>query len=482
MIFMKRIILYLLIGFVYNINFSEDISPIIYNNCTSCHRPNEIGAFLPLENYQDVYNNRSLIAYIIGGGDDLRHGNPIMPPWPPDREFSTLLNERYLEDDEIDLVIDWVQQGAPQGNPDLEHPIPEFPDGSALGEPDLIFEMEESHFVEGNYEDDYRCFVFSLENEQEIELSAIEFRPGNREAVHHAIITYVPHGTADYLENQDDQYGYECYGGFNLSEATDLIGGYAPGLTSVEYPENIGRTIPANSDILVQVHYAPLLTDQEDLSSINLFYKQESIQREIEQHIFDYWEFALPPNQITSITRNLYIPNDISMVNILPHCHLLGQSWEIYATTMESDTISIIRIPQWDFDWQSFYYPDYLLKIPGGSTITATCTYDNTVNNPDNPNNPPQWVYPGDGTNDEMFFIPIEYLEYQPGDENIYLGLEEDCYVIGDINNDQGLNVLDVVLLVNSILYDIESTCSDLNSDGTINILDIVLLIEIILE
>ena len=479
---MKKISIYLLFSIIYSINFSEDISKIIYNNCTSCHRPNQIGAFLPLQSYQDVYNNRSLIAYVIGGNDDMRHDNPIMPPWPPDREYSTLLYERFLEDEQIQLILDWIDIDAPQGNPELEYPIPEFPDGSTLGEPDLVFEMEESHFVEGNYQDDYRCFVFSLDNDEPIEMSAIEFRPGNREAVHHAIITYIPHGDADYLDNQDNQYGYECYGGFNLNTATDLIGGYAPGLSSLEYPDNIGRTIPANSDIIVQVHYAPLLTDQEDLSSINLFFKEDSIEREIDQYIFDYWEFALPPNQVTTITRNLYIQNDISMVNILPHCHLLGQSWEIYATSTDlNDTIPIIRIPKWDFDWQSFYYPEYLLKIPSGYTITATCTYDNTSNNPNNPNDPPQWVYPGDGTNDEMFFIPIEYLDYQEGDENIYLGTIDDCPIVGDINDDEGLNVLDVVLLVNIILSNGENVCSDLNSDGIINILDIVLLIEIIL-
>ena len=479
---MKKLAIYLLISFIYSINFSEDISSIIYNNCTSCHRPNEIGAFLTLENYQDVYNNRALIAYVIGGNDDNRHDNPIMPPWPPDREYSTLLGERYLEDEEIDLILAWIDEGASQGDPSLEYPMPEFPDGSNLGQPDLVFEMEESHFVEGNYEDDYRCFIFSLDNEEEIEMSAIEFRPGNKEAVHHAIITYIPQGDADYLDNQDDQYGYECYGGFGLNTVSDLIGGYAPGLSSVEYPQNIGRTIPANSDIIVQVHYAPLLTDQEDLSSINIFFKEQNIGREIEQVIFDYWQFALPPNQETTITRTLYIPESVSLVNILPHCHLLGKSWEIYATTADEEIIPIISIPNWDFDWQSFYYPEYLLKIPGGSTITATCVYDNTSSNPNNPNNPPQWVYPGDGTNDEMFFIPIEYLIYEPGDEEIYLGDIEDCSLIGDINGDEGLNVLDVVLLVNSILNNIETSCSDLNSDETVNILDIVLLIEIILD
>ena len=169
------------------------------------------------------------------------------------------------------------------------------------------------------------------------------------------------------------------------------------------------------------------------------------------------------------------------MVNILPHCHLLGQSWEIFATTNENDTIPIIKIPKWDFDWQSFYYPEFLLKIPAGSTLTATCIYDNTINNPDNPNNPPQWVYPGDGTNDEMFFIPIEYLDYQTGDEDIYLGVDDQCLIFGDQNHDSYLNVLDVIILVNIILESNDSSCADLNSDSVVNILDIIILIEMIL-
>ena len=253
--------------------------------------------------------------------------------------------------------LDWIDQGAEQGDPDLEYPIPDYPDGSNLGEPDLSFEMEESFFIEGNFQDDYRCFVFSLDNDEPISMSAIEFNPGNREAVHHAIITYVPHGAADNLENEDNEYGYDCYGGFELDVLTDLIGGYAPGLSVVKYPENIGRTIPTNSDIIVQVHYAPLMHDAEDQSSINLFFKDGPIEREIDQEIFSYWEFYLPANQETTVTRTLYIPSSVSMVNILPHCHLLGKSWEIYATTWGGDIIPIIKIDDWDFDWQSFYYP-----------------------------------------------------------------------------------------------------------------------------
>tara|TARA_B110000467_G_C18274525_1_gene454544 strand:- start:279 stop:1361 length:1083 start_codon:yes stop_codon:yes gene_type:complete len=360
--------------------------------------------------------------------------------------------------------------------------MPNYVDGSNIGDADIEFAMEEPFLISGNFQDDYRCFVFSLDNEEDIEMSAIEFEPGNREAVHHAIITYIPHGAANNLENEDNQYGYECYGGFELDTTTDLIGGYAPGLSVVEYPSTIGRTIPANSDIVVQVHYAPLMHDAEDLSSINIFFKETAIEREINQVIFDDWDFYLPANQETTITRDLYVPNSVSLVNILPHCHLIGKSWEIYATTLQGETIPIIKINNWDFDWQSFYYPEYLLKIPGGSTITAKCVYDNTASNPNNPNSPPETMFPGQGTNDEMFFIPIEFIDWQLGDEDIYLGDTENCLLPGDMNQDLTLNILDIILLVDIILNDLVIDCSDINADETINILDIVLLIEIILE
>ena len=477
---MKYLLICVLLHPVFALNYSEDISPIIYNNCTTCHRSGEIASFLPLTNYGEVFNNRNWIAYAIVG-DESRHGDPIMPPWPPDREYSTFIGERYLTEDEIHNILDWIGEGASQGDPELEYPMPDFPEGSAIGEPDMTFEMDEPYFINGNFEDDYRCFIFSLDNNEDISMSAIEFRPGNREAVHHAIITYIPAGAAAELDNQGSGYGYECYGGFGLSTVTDLIGGYAPGLSVLEYPEGIGRTIPANSDIIVQVHYAPLIDDAEDLSSINIFYKDEAIEREINQEIFDYWGFYLLPDQETTITRTLYIDETVSMVNILPHCHLLGKSWEIYATTPSSEIIPIIRINQWDFDWQSFYYPEYLLKIPAGSTITATCIYDNTSNNPDNPNDPPALVFPGQGTTDEMFFIPIEFIPYQEGDENIYLGNED--MLLGDVNGDGTLNVLDVVQLVNMILSggDI-SPASDVNGDGALNVLDIVQLVNLILS
>ncbi|SVD17632.1 uncharacterized protein METZ01_LOCUS370486, partial [marine metagenome] len=124
--------------------------------------------------------------------------------------------------------------------------------------------------------------------------------------------------------------------------------------------------------------------------------------------------------------------------------------------------------------------PEYLLHIPAGSTLTATCVYDNTIDNPDNPNDPPEWVFAGEGTEDEMFFVPFRFVPYQDGDENIYLGQEID-FILGDVNQDENLNILDVVIIVNQVLSNEYNLIADVNEDGFVNVLDVVMMVNIVL-
>ena len=480
----KIVFIYLFSGFLFaDVNFSEHISPIIYNNCTECHRAGEIGSFLPLTNFDEVFSSKEIIAYTIAPDSALRHGEPIMPPWPPDRDYSSLVGERALTENEIHMFLEWIETDAEQGDPSLESSIPDFPEGSAIGEPDIVLTMEESVHIEGNYEDYYRCFIFDLESEDEIFYTAMEVRPGNNEAVHHTVIVAVPHGAADFLDEEDEEYGYECFGGFGINEITDLLGGYAPGTKPNKWNNGLAQSIPAGWDLVVQMHYAPVSEDMEDLSEINIFLTDEDdVDRVIESFTMIDPYIIIPPHEIVEIERTQYVSSDISVVSFFPHSHLIGQSWEVYATAPNGEVIPFIKINNWDFDWQNYYYPEYMLHIPSGSTIYATATYDNTANNPNNPNDPPEWIFWGDGTTDEMFFLPILYVPYQEGDENISLSSS----LSGDVNFDSQLDVLDVVMIVNFVLgtenfsYN-QIQSSDMNEDGVVDILDIVQVIQEIL-
>ena len=432
---MKKIILSLisLLSFIgleaqSQINFSEHIAPIIYNNCTSCHRPGEVGP-QSFTSYQEVKDWASTIAYVT----DIKY----MPPWQPNQEYSHFVGERALTEEQINLITDWVDSGAPQGDPTMEPPLPYFPSGSQLGEPDLVLTMAEAYTIKGNNKDDYRVFVLPTGISEEKDIAAVEFRPGNGKAVHHALIAYDTEKKARARDAAEEGYGCFSFGDFGVEGG---VGGrftsYTPGIQTVRYPFGIGRKLPANSDILIQVHYAPLPTDETDQSTVNIFFKKgnDSVERPTKSLAFTPFDidpndggilnFILPPDEVKEIRGLKKVTKDISLVSVYPHCHYLGKSWEIFAVTPDQDTINVIQIKEWDFNWQGSYTFERMIKIPEGSTIYANAVYDNTVDNPFNPSNPPIVSSWGEGTTDEMYLVGLRYVDYQAGDEDVIIGEE----------------------------------------------------------
>ena len=448
------IFLILMSGYVFSqsneVTFTKDISPIIYNKCTSCHRMGESGP-MSFTSYEEVASLGSMIEYVTQ--------NDYMPPWPPDPAYTShsMLDERFLTESEKNLISEWVSQGLPEGDPELESEMPIFTEGSAIGEPDFVFQLEEEYFIEGNNQDDYRVFVFPTGFTEDTYIKAIEFRPDNREAVHHALMMVDVTGTGAQQDAESpDVLGYEAFGGFNLEGVSPndyvFLGGYAPGMNPVVWNGELGMKIPAGADLLCQIHYAPSSVDEWDRSSINIFTKPvDQVEREVQMKMWLRLDIDIPANTETQVEaclnfsgsfadlfgpgeiyqfgqptgyfgeQNCELPEDWSLLGILPHSHLMGKSWEVYAETPDGETLPIIKIPNWDFDWQGFYYPEYMQYIPAGSRIEAIATYDNT--NDFNMG----W---GELTTDEMFFCPIYYVPYQEGDENIYLGIEETTSIL----------------------------------------------------
>ena len=402
------------------VNFSEDISPIIYNNCTECHRPGQSGP-MSFTNYEEVASLGFMIEYVTSIG--------YMPPWHADPEYSTFLGERGLSEEEKQLISDWVTEGMLQGDPSLEAVIPEFPEGSLIGTPDAVFTMEEEYLVEGNNQDDYRVFVFSTNFSEDKYLKSIEIVPGNLSAVHHVLVNIDTEGACVAQDATTPEYGYECESGFCIGAIPQLAAGYAPGTIPPNWTDDVGLILPQGADIAIQMHYAPSSIDQYDQTSVNLFFKDEPIERPIVVETIVDVQLSIPANEIYTHYKSINIDDeigyDISLLSILPHMHLIGKSWLVYAEN-NGDTIPIISIPDWDFNWQNFYQPEYMLHIPKEYTIHAYATYDNTSNNTTNPNSPPQDMFWCDYTTCEMFFLPFSYVPYQEGDENIYLGSSQD--------------------------------------------------------
>ena len=411
---MKRILIFLVFisSYVFgqSPNYSEDIAPIIYNKCLQCHHTGGIGP-LSLETYPNAVSNAGLIQHVVSTGE--------MPPWPPDTSYQRFAYENILSIDEIAKITDWITAGVPLGDTNLLPQMPTFSNNSSFGPADLEIQIPTYSSTATSNSDDYVCISIPSGLLQERQVRAIEVIPGNIEIVHHVLVAINEFGSSSTTITPN------C-----MAPMGDQVYTYAPGSLPIEFPADslnkFGIKIPANSSIELGLHYPEGTFGQLDSTKVKFyFYPQNTSIREIyTEYLINEGlppdpPFSIPPNQITQMSST-YGPiiNDISVMSIFPHMHLLGKEMECFAVTPTNDTINLVRINKWDFEWQGAYLYKKFLKIPAGSIIYAFGSYDNTVSIT-NPN--PVLVQSGLNTDDEMFVFIFQFLDYEIGDENIVL-------------------------------------------------------------
>jgi hypothetical protein len=214
---------------------------------------------------------------------------------------------------------------------------------------------------------------------------------------------------------------------------TPSVTNYLPGVEPALYPAGIGGYRVKKDGVLLldNIHYGPSPVDTSDNTKFNIFFSSSAPERPTGEFIVGTSgiskvepELIIPPNQVRKFISRYRLPEDISLLTVNPHMHLLGKSFTAYAVKTDGDTIPIIRIPRWDFRWQYFYTFKKPLHLPAGTEIISEGVYDNTEDNPLNPFHPPKQVSERNGsmrTTDEMFQLICTYIHYQTGDENISL-------------------------------------------------------------
>ncbi|MEM0999504.1 MAG: FlgD immunoglobulin-like domain containing protein, partial [Bacteroidota bacterium] len=390
--------------------FAEDVAPLIYQHCAHCHNVNGI-APMPLTSYQDVYQNRFLISVAVQ--------NKLMPPWPPAPDYQHFAGENYLEDGEIATIKAWVDNMAPRGDSTLEPPPPVFSTDGLLGTPDLALRIP-TYTSQATTNDDYVCITLDPGLATTKRIKSIEVIPGNRQILHHVLI---------YLDSSGTYQPGTALNGCTGPGGGRLLGAYVPGQQPIRFPNGdnvkMGITLHPNEVVVLAMHYPEGSLGQVDSTVVNFHFYDDAVTqvREIQANsLIEEWAFLFFPGDVQTISGN-YGPlsQDWSLLSVFPHCHLLGKSWLVKGEQQNNDTIPIIHIPHWDFEWQGFYFFDYIKKLPQGTRLRASCTYDNSSTNPHNPNNPPAVVTAGLNTSNEMFIVYFHYLPYEPGDEFINL-------------------------------------------------------------
>ena len=395
-------------------NYNDDIACILFEHCTECHHDGGIAPF-SLMTYDEV---SGLASYVRDAVNDR-----IMPPWPPNPEYNSLAHERLLTQEEIQLITEWANSGTPEG-PGLPPQEPIYTADEAITDPDLELVMDE-YTISTIGVDVFRCFVIPTSLNEDVFITELEIVPGNREAVHHVMLYKDETNVPVQLDNAEPGPGYTSFGSTG-SEWSIPVAGWNPGQGKKVFPDGMGIRIPAGANMVMQIHYPGTANGQVDQSKVNIRYTTEPL-REIHLssfiHHFDLNEGALtiPPNEIRTFTGNYTLPiqQDITLLDVNVHMHLLGDSAISYAILPNNDTIPFVEISNWDFHWQGFYDFRQPIRIPGGTTFYGSCTYNNTNGNPDNPNSPPETVNMGDASDDEMMLVFFSYLDYEPDDEDI---------------------------------------------------------------
>lgn len=390
------------------VTYTRDIAPIMQAHCVQCHRDNEIAPF-PLVSYADLAKRARQLVRVTQ--------SRLMPPWKPEPGFGHFLNERRLTERERVLLAEWADAGAPEGDPENLPPPPRFAEGWQLGDPDLVVKIDAAFEVPAGGRDVFRNFVIPVELAEDKLVSVAEFRPGNRRVVHHALFYLDRSGTARKKDAADPGLGYGSFGGPGFIPSGS-IGGWAPGGVPQPLRDGMGRRLQKGSDLVLQVHYHPSGKAELDQSAIGIhFVKQKSQKAVFPLTIIDR-RLSLPAGAGRHTMSGSYtLPFDTTLVVVVPHMHLLGREAKATATLPDGTIEPLLWIKDWDFNWQDQYHLAKPRRFPRGTRFDYEASYDNSDENPLNPNSPPREVTWGEETTDEMFLCFFLVTADRPEDQ-----------------------------------------------------------------
>jgi len=374
--------------------FARDVAPILYQHCAICHHPGEVAPF-PLLTYQDAAKRAKLIAAVTT--------SRYMPPWRPEPGYGHFQGSRRLRDADIATLRRWADAGAPLGDPERVPPVPHFPEGWQLGTPDMTIRMPQPFSVSADGPDQYMCFDIPLHLTADKYVRGLEFRPGARSVVHHALFLLDSGHIARQLGAS-----YPCFGtpGFLPSGA---LGGWTPGMQPARMPDGLQLILRKGSDLVMQIHYHPTGKAETDQSALGLYFTDKPPTKWVADIALGSHLIDIPPGVRDYKVRDHFTtPVDVEAVGIIPHAHYICKDMKGWAILPNGRKVWLIWIRDWDFDWQEQYRYATPVKLPADTRLEMEFTYDNSAANPRNPNHPPKRVLWGPNTTDEMAGLHVQ--------------------------------------------------------------------------
>jgi mono/diheme cytochrome c family protein len=385
------------------VNYAEHVASILNDHCVECHRPGDVAPF-SLNTYAEARKWSRMIDLVTKRG--------TMPPWPAAPGIGEFHGENRLNELELETLARWAAAGAPEGDPAKAPKPPTFPEGWALGKPDIELSMPEKFELGPEGQDEYWNFVLDPGLTEEAYVTAIDVAPGNKKVVHHVIAYIDEKGEGlKRLERPGSRSGGYLTGGGGVGFNPDgSLGGWAPGVRAQRFNEGSAFVLKPGAKIVLQIHYHKTGKPEFDQTKIALYTTPVKPERPIQVLWAANPFISIPPNNANaSFRQTIPIPATVELHALMPHMHLLGK--EMKATLIHPDgrREPLVHVPRWDFNWQLVYHLREPKRVERGSRLEIEAVYDNSADNPNNPHNPPKVVRWGEETTDEMMLLVVMY-------------------------------------------------------------------------
>lgn len=390
------------------VTFNKNVAPILYTHCATCHHEGGIGPF-PLLTYEDARKHARQLV-------DVTHSR-YMPPWPPEPGYGDFRDNRRLTQAQIETLAAWVRDGVEQGDAADLPPAPVFASEWQLGKPDLIVEMPAPFITSAGGSDIFRNFVIPTNLKDTRYVRGIEMRFNDTRAVHHANMILDRTGAFRKRDGEDGHPGFP---------GMDLVSESAPGAFDPDShflfwkpgtvlhlePPGLNWRLDPGTDFVVNLHLQPTGKPESIRAQIGLYFSPDPPKlHPMLVQLEDDGAIDIPPgDKAFVVTDHLTIPVDSDVLAIYPHAHYIGKLIEAWAILPNGKRCDLIRIPDWDINWQAVYEYREPVFLPKGTVVHMRITYDNSSANRRNPNSPPKRVRSGDRSEDEMGHVWLQLL------------------------------------------------------------------------
>jgi Flp pilus assembly protein TadD len=383
------------------VTYTKDIAPLFADRCGMCHHPGGSAPF-SLLTYPEAKRHATQIAAVTS--------KRFMPPWKADPGNGPFVGQHPLTDDEIAMIDRWVSGGAVEGDSRLPAP-PHWADGWQSGTPDLVATIPEPYKLQPDGTDVFRILVIPLPVSATRFVRGLEFRPGNPRVVHHANIRIDRTPSARALDEKDPGPGYSGLIPHSAEYPDGHFLGWTPGQVAPLMPKDLSWRLERQTDLVVEIHMQPSGKPEDVQPSVGLYFSDQPPTRTPAMLRLGRQSIDIPAGDSAyTITDSYVLPVDVEVDAVQPHAHYRAREIRGEATLPDGTVRTLIHIKDWDFRWQHVYRYVTPLHLPKGTALSMRYVYDNSVNNPRNPEHPPKRATWGQRSADEMGDLWIQVL------------------------------------------------------------------------